>query len=150
MTAAVRNPQRFTQCYVTLPEMRTLLRRIGLIVAAPVFRDASGSSEALWYPFYSGFAFLQLPTRAPGRADQFDSTLPMRWQATAAARLQLRRVHRALPILKVFHEVESGTLLTGWEKKARLPFDLQRTGILFFIAVGSYTAVASCDRDAGR
>lgn len=68
LTQAIPNSQQFTQCYVTLPDVRELLRRTKLVVAAPIFRTSprsGGLGEAFGYPFYSGFSFLELPTRAP-------------------------------------------------------------------------------------
>ncbi len=123
LTDAVANPQRFTQCYVTLPEVRDLLLYAKFVVAAPIFRTSirsGGLGEAFWYPFYSGFSFVQLPTRAPTDLGFKDVTLPMRWQATAAVRSQPTRVFHELPIQRVFEASERGDLVSPWESSARI------------------------------
>lgn len=123
LTEAAPNPERFTQCYVTLPDFREVLRRLGVIVAAPVFRSSNRtglSGEAFWYPLYSGFSFLQLPSRSPTGEGWLDPTLPLRWHATARARQQQDKVLRPLPILKLFESIEVGENLTFAEKRTRV------------------------------
>lgn len=121
LVTATPNPQRFTQCYVTLTPVRELLSKAGIIAVAPIFRASQGTvsiGDAFWYPFYSGFSFLQLPTRAPNEKNWTDPTLQFRWQATTTVRQQTTRVFRTLPIHKLFEGVEKGELLSPWEKQA--------------------------------
>lgn len=123
LTDALPNPQRFTQCYVTLPGVRELLAQKGIIAVAPIFRASEGTGsigESFWYPFYSGYSFLQLPTRAPADPGWQDPTLQLRWQATTTVRQQMARVFRTLPIQKLFEGVEKGDLLAPWEKEVRI------------------------------
>ncbi len=123
LAAATPNPQRFTQCYVMLKSVRQELSENGIVAVAPIFRASqhSGSvGEAFWYPFYSGFSFLQLPTWSPTKAGWNDPTLQMRWQATTTARQQTARVFRTLPIQKLFDGVERGDLLVKWETQSRI------------------------------
>lgn len=124
LTEAAPNPERFTQCYVTLPEFRSVLSRLGVIVAAPVFRSSNrigAPGEAFWYPLYSGFSYLQFPTRAPSEQGWTDPTLPLRWHATAGARQHQERVlRRELPVLKLFESIETGEHLTASERRTRV------------------------------
>lgn len=122
LSAATPNPQRFTQCYVTLPELREHLEKLGLIVVAPVFRTFAGNKANYTYTFYSGLSFLQLPTRSPeiGNIGWLDSTLPLKWQATAAMRSQTTEEPDHLPIGKLFEDAEQGRVLAPWEREARI------------------------------
>lgn len=122
LTVAVKNTQRFAQCYLSLPDLRESLEELGLVVAAPIIRaisPAGSGGESYWYPFYSGFSFLQFPTRNP-RTKRRDPLFPLRWIATASARLQTERVHRRLPIGKIFVGAEKGEFLTDWERSQRI------------------------------
>jgi hypothetical protein len=124
LATAVPNPQRFTQCYVTLPEVRQTLEQSGFVVAAPIFRSTAAGQElgeAWWYPFYSGFSFVQLPTRAPREFGWTDPTLPLRWQATYIVRSQQTYTSRRdQPIQGVFTAAEMGDPVSDWESKGRV------------------------------
>lgn len=121
LTVAIKNSQRFTQCYLTLPGLLKDMKRFGLVVGAPIIRAIvpTGSGESYWYSFYSGFSFLQLPPRYP-QSEARDPLLPFRWIVTTLARLQTERVYRSLPIGKVFEGAESGFFLTAWERSQRI------------------------------
>jgi hypothetical protein len=117
------NPQRFTQCYVTLPSFRRDLAQLGIVVAAPIFRNTQLSAragESFWYTFYSGFSFLQLPTRSPSPEGWTDRSLPLRWHLTTQVRQQIRPITDELPIQRMLEGVDHGALLAGWERQARL------------------------------
>lgn len=123
LTRTEKNPHRFVQCYLTLPAMRSLFEKAGLVVAAPIFRSSRAHTKlgvSYWYPFFSGFAMVQVPARAPGNASWCDPTLGLRWHLTAVARQRLRREVGELPIGKLFDGVERLELVTPWEQKARL------------------------------
>ena len=122
LSVATPNPQRFTQCYVTLPELRENLEKLGIVVVAPVFRTFAGDKANYTYTFYSGSSFLQLPTRAPemGNSGWLDRTLPLKWQATAAMRGQPTEEPDHLPIGKLFEDAEQGRVLAPWEREARV------------------------------
>jgi len=118
---AAHNSQRFTQCYLTAPEFRRWLEALGIVVAAPILRASlERGARAFWYSFFSGFAFLQLPTRAPTERGWEDATLPLRWHATAVARLTARKVYGHPPIQRIFDSAENGTALAAWERQERL------------------------------
>lgn len=123
LSHALPNPLRFAQCYITLPPFRRLLEETGVVVVAPVHRSPEGTSvggESYWYPFFSGYAFLQVPTRAPGEKGILDPTLAPRWFLTRVARQRRHRSAHRLPIGEVFESAESGFLTTGWERDRRL------------------------------
>ncbi|MCL4198380.1 MAG: hypothetical protein KJZ69_12910 [Phycisphaerales bacterium] len=122
LSIAHRNPQRFVQCYVMLPEYRAALAADRMVVAAPVFRSrlaAEVSTPSYWYPFYSGFSFVQLPTLAP-RGYGPDGLSPFRWQLTAVARQETSIASGRLPIQDLFEGIDKGHLLTAWEADSRL------------------------------
>jgi hypothetical protein len=123
LSTVAPNPQRFTQCYVTLPEFRRHLADLGVVVAAPIFRATrlmARAGESYWYTFYSGFSFLQLPTCAPTKERWLDRSLGLRWQLTTQVRQQTRPITGDLPIQRMFEGAEQGQLLTEWEQEARL------------------------------
>lgn len=123
LTHALPNPLRFAQCYVTLPAFRRFLKDAGVVVVAPVHRSPEGASDigdSYWYPFYSGYAFLQVPTRAPSDDGSTDPTLAPRWLLTRIARQRRYRSAHKLPVREIFRGAESGLLTTAWEREKRL------------------------------
>lgn len=123
LSHAATNPLRFAQCYATLPPFRQLLDDAGVVVVAPVHRSPESSSEpgeSYWYPFYSGYAFLQIPTRAPGGSGATDDTLTPRWLLTRMTREQRHRSSRRLPITAAFEGAETGLLTARWERERRI------------------------------
>jgi hypothetical protein len=123
MQHAAQNPLRFAQCYVTLPDFLKSLESSGVIAVAPVHRSVEGSAspgEMYWYPFFSGYSPLQLPTRSPTKGGLLDSSLRVRWALTRRLRDRGYRTTEHLPIGRVFDSAEQGELTTTWERQARL------------------------------
>ncbi len=117
---AEANPLRFAQCHVTKPHFRQLLEDNGIVVVAPVHRSPEGRDapgESYWYPFYAGYAFLQVPSRAPIKKGFLDCSLTVRWLLTRLERENLSRAFRRLPIRAVFEAAEKGMHTTSWEKR---------------------------------
>jgi hypothetical protein len=119
--SAVPNSQRFSQCYLTMPQVLEWLKTQKIVVATPIIRTLQGNEAgSFWYSFYSGFAFLQLPSRAPTALGVMDKTLPLRWHATAVARLKTAKTFDEPPIQRVFECAETGMLLAAWERHERI------------------------------
>lgn len=65
------NPYRFVQCYVNNPEFIEFLESNDYIASAALFRihhikeNKTLYSDEFWYPFFTGNAYVQLPTFAP-------------------------------------------------------------------------------------
>ena len=122
MTEAKPNLQRFAQCYLTLPDIRTLFEEAGLLMTAPIFRASSsaGSGDSYWYSFYSGFSFLQLLSHMPNSKGWEHIPVSMRWQATAYSRQNTNRSTSTPPINRLLRSVESGEILDDWENNERI------------------------------
>lgn len=66
-----RNPYRFVQCYVNSPDFVNFLKSNNYITSAALFRihkiedNKTTFLDNFWYPFYTGNAYIQLPTFAP-------------------------------------------------------------------------------------
>ncbi|MCP4646934.1 MAG: hypothetical protein GY852_04255, partial [bacterium] len=123
LSQAIPNPLRFAQCYVLLPAFREFMQKSGIVVSAPVHRSPEGINEpgeTFWYPLYSGYAFIQLPTQGPIDDGVLDESLSARWILTRMAREQRYRSIRRLPIHAVFQGAELGVLTTEWERKNRI------------------------------
>jgi hypothetical protein len=123
LKSAIPNPQRFTQCYVNMPRFRAYLRGCKLIVSAPIFRSSQRTEslgETFWYSFYSGFAYLQLPTSNPSDQAEIDLFAPLRWQATTLARLQNTRALVDTGTQRIFQGAELGDYLSSWERQFKV------------------------------
>lgn len=95
-----KNISRFAQCFVTQKEVFNLLRDNKYISSASLFRDTAGSQNIFWYPYFSGYSFVQmlcLPNDSLlySKADTLQRpdpgwtkvSPPLRWHATTAKRL---------------------------------------------------------------
>lgn len=123
LDAAARNPQRFSQCYVTRPEFRSAMAQAGVVVAAPVFRaldSTPGEPSGYWYSFYSGISYIQLPTRAPSDAGWADPSLTLRWHATAGVRHRTSPLYGSPAIERLVDDIEGNSNLSSWERSTRL------------------------------
>ena len=90
------------------------------MVVAPVHRSPEGRDtpgESYWYPFYAGYAYLQVPTRAPNDAGFTEAPRTATWLLTRLERENLPRAFRKLPIRSIFEAAEQGQWTTSWEKQ---------------------------------
>ena len=84
-----KNIVRFAQCYVTLPVVTNYLKQNNFITASTLFRDTNNSNKTnlYWYPFFSGYSYLQLLYQMNSDKGWKKFSPQMRWHATAIQRL---------------------------------------------------------------
>jgi len=117
------NPQRFTQCYVTLPEAMEMMKKHNLIAAAPIFRTLDeniSDHSSYWYSFFSGFSFIQFPAIQPDNEGWDTIPFALRWQATTISRQNINLSTKELPITQLFESVKTGVKLSAYEKYYRV------------------------------
>jgi len=107
-----KNIARFAQCYVTQKEVIVPLWENGFITASTLFRDiySKKSSDMFWYPFFSGYSYIQLLYQTNDKKDsgwkKFSPQL--RWHATTIQRLTNNYKYLS-KTNKIFTECESGS-----------------------------------------
>ncbi|MEI6554607.1 MAG: hypothetical protein WCL70_03380 [Paludibacter sp.] len=103
-----KNIARFAQCYVTQKEVIELLKENRFITASTLFRDiySKKSSETFWYPFFSGYSYIQLLYQTNEENGWKEFSPQLRWHATTIQRLTNTYLSNTN---KIFTECENGS-----------------------------------------
>ena len=85
-----KNIARFAQCFVTQHDIRNLLKQNGFITGAPLFREVSSKTihfnDIFWYPFFSGYSYVQLLYQTNSDPGWKKFSAQLRWHATSIQR----------------------------------------------------------------
>lgn len=86
-----KNISRFAQCYVTQQNTRNLLIHNGFITGAPLFREQNHdkSHDVFWYPFFSGYSYVQLLYNVNSDPGWHRFSPQLRWHATSIQRVNV-------------------------------------------------------------
>lgn len=88
----VQNTMRFAQCYITQSTVRDFLKINGFIAGSSLFKEEKLEKdkikESYWYPFFSGYSYIQLPYNL--KNSKRVSLIPdqLRWHATSIQRIK--------------------------------------------------------------
>ena len=90
----IKNQYRFAQCYVSQKDVIKYLSKFKFITHAPLFREKKDSisysqGDSFWYPFYSGYSYIQLLTLMNNDSGWKKFPFQLRWQITSIYRTEL-------------------------------------------------------------